>query len=105
MTAPPEVPKPCATEFESIALLLQAGGALGAYQAGVYEELIERGIEPTWLAGISIGSINCALIAGNRPVDRVKKLRAFWESVTARNSNLRSWRKCFPSAARPFVNQ
>lgn len=63
--AAPDVPRPCATEFGSIALLLQGGGALGAYQAGVYERLLEAGIEPTWVAGISIGAINCALIAGN----------------------------------------
>jgi len=63
--APDEQPKPCATEFDSIALVLQGGGALGAYQAGVYERLLEAGVEPTWVAGISIGAINSAIIAGN----------------------------------------
>jgi len=65
--AVPETARPCATPFDSIALLLQGGGALGAYQAGVYERLHEAGIEPTWVAGISIGAINSAIIAGNLP--------------------------------------
>jgi NTE family protein len=69
--------------FESVALLLQGGGALGAYQAGVYEALAEDGIHPNWLAGISIGAINCAIIAGNPPEKRVERLRQFWELVTA----------------------
>jgi NTE family protein len=60
-------------------LVLQGGGALGAYQAGVYEALQHGGMEPTWLAGISIGAINAALIAGNPPEKRVEALRAFWE--------------------------
>ncbi|TLY76508.1 MAG: patatin-like phospholipase family protein, partial [Gammaproteobacteria bacterium] len=51
--------------FERIALLLQGGGALGAYQAGVYEALSEAHLEPDWIAGISVGAINAALIAGN----------------------------------------
>jgi len=71
------------TEFESVALLLQGGGALGAYQAGVYEALAEGGIEPDWVGGISIGSINGGIIAGNKPADRVGKLRDFWESITS----------------------
>jgi NTE family protein len=69
--------------FEQIVLLLQGGGALGAYQAGVYEALAEAGLEPDWVAGISIGAINSAIIAGNPPAERVAKLRAFWETVTA----------------------
>ena len=68
--------------FECVALLLQGGGALGAYQAGVYEALSEDGIHPNWLAGISIGAINCAIIAGNPPERRVERLRQFWELVT-----------------------
>ena len=56
-----------ASEFESIALLLQGGGALGSYQAGVYEALAEAGIQPDWIGGISIGAINGAIIAGNQP--------------------------------------
>ena len=69
--------------FECIALVLQGGGALGAYQAGVYEALAEAGIYPDWVAGISIGAINCAIIAGNAPEARIKKLRGFWECITA----------------------
>jgi NTE family protein len=68
--------------FECIALVLQGGGALGAYQAGVYEALAEADLHPDWISGISIGAINGALIAGNAPQERVDKLRAFWERVT-----------------------
>ena len=107
VAAVPEAAKPCATAFESIALLLQGGGALGAYQAGVYEALQARGIEPTWIAGISIGAINSAIVAGNAPVDRVPKLRAFWELVSAGNSGLSSfWTPLFHhDTARGAINQ
>lgn len=71
-----------ASEFESVALLLQGGGALGSYQAGVYEALAEAGIQPDWIGGISIGAINGAIIAGNQPALRVEKLRGFWEEVS-----------------------
>ncbi|MCI4431655.1 MAG: patatin-like phospholipase family protein, partial [Burkholderiales bacterium] len=63
--------------------MLQGGGALGAYQAGVYEALAEAGHTPTWVVGVSIGSINTALIAGNPPEKRVERLRAFWERVSS----------------------
>ena len=66
-----------------MALLLQGGGALGAYQAGVYEALTEACLDPDW-AGISIGAINGVLIAGNAPNIRVDRLRAFWERVTTK---------------------
>ncbi|MDL2406781.1 patatin-like phospholipase family protein [Rhizobium calliandrae] len=69
--------------FERIALLLQGGGALGSYQAGVYQALAEAGLHPDWVAGISIGAINSALIAGNPPERRVEALRCFWDTVTA----------------------
>jgi NTE family protein len=69
--------------FDCVALLLQGGGALGAYQGGVYEGLAQAGLHPSWVAGISIGAINAALIAGNAPEARVEKLRSFWETVTA----------------------
>ncbi|WP_084143874.1 DUF3734 domain-containing protein [Methylocapsa acidiphila] len=69
--------------FERIALLLQGGGALGAYQGGVYQALDEADLLPDWVAGISIGAINSALIAGNPPEKRVEKLREFWELVSA----------------------
>jgi NTE family protein len=68
--------------FDCIVLLLQGGGALGAYQAGVYEALAEADLHPDWVAGISIGAINAAIIAGNPPNLRVEKLRAFWEGIT-----------------------
>ncbi|MDQ3286907.1 MAG: patatin-like phospholipase family protein [Pseudomonadota bacterium] len=67
---------------DSIALLLQGGGALGAYQAGVYQGLDEAGIAPTWVAGISIGAFNTAIIAGNPPGRRVEALREFWETIS-----------------------
>lgn len=68
---------------EKVVLVLQGGGALGAYQAGAYEALSEFGYQPDWVAGISIGAINAALIAGN-PVDRrVGRLRDFWENVSS----------------------
>jgi NTE family protein len=68
--------------FDCIALVLQGGGALGAFQAGVYQGLAEANLHPDWIAGISIGAINAALIAGNAPEARLEKLRAFWEQVT-----------------------
>jgi NTE family protein len=68
--------------FERIALVLQGGGALGAYQGGVYQALAEANLHPDWVAGISIGAINSALIAGNPPEKRVEKLREFWETVS-----------------------
>jgi NTE family protein len=69
--------------FDRIALLLQGGGALGSYQAGAYEALAEANLHPDWVAGISIGAVNAALIAGNIPEKRVEKLREFWEAVSA----------------------
>lgn len=66
-----------------VALVLQGGGALGSYQAGVYEVLASSEYLPDWVAGISIGAINAAIIAGNAPADRVARLRSFWEQITA----------------------
>lgn len=63
------------------ALVLQGGGALGAYQAGVYEGLAAADIAPNWVAGISIGALNAAVIAGNPPERRVEQLRAFWQFI------------------------
>ena len=63
--------------------MLQGGGALGAYQAGVYETLSAMGHTPDWVAGISIGAINAALIAGNPPARRVERIREFWEGVSS----------------------
>jgi NTE family protein len=64
-----------------IVLVLQGGGALGAYQVGVYQALHEAGIEPDWVIGTSIGAINASLIAGNPPEDRMARLQAFWNQV------------------------
>jgi NTE family protein len=69
-------------EYKTIALVLQGGGALGAYQAGVYEALDEAGLHPNWVAGISIGALNAAIIAGNAPEQRVARLHDFWNTIT-----------------------
>ncbi len=68
---------------ETRVLVLQGGGALGSYQAGVFEVLSEACLAPHWVAGISIGAINAALIAGNPPERRLERLRAFWEQVSS----------------------
>ena len=74
------------------ALVLQGGGALGAYQAGVFAALSETELEPHWIAGVSIGAINAALIAGNAPEQRVDRLREFWHLVSSGPSQrLPSW--------------
>lgn len=79
-SAPGQVEQP---PYDVVALVLQGGGALGAYQAGVYEGLHEAGIRPTWLAGISIGALNTAVIAGSPEAERVDRLREFWETICA----------------------
>jgi NTE family protein len=77
-------PRPCVDmQAARKALVLQGGGALGSYQAGVYEALSRRGIHPEWVAGVSIGAINAALIAGNAPNRRVERLREFWSLVSS----------------------
>ena len=76
-----KAPALAARDYETIVLVLQGGGALGAYQCGVYEGLHLAGIEPDWFAGISIGAINGAILAGNAPGERLEKLRAFWERI------------------------
>src|SRR5262245_57864587 len=68
--------------FEQTVLLLQGGGALGSYQAGVYQALAEADLHPDWVARISIGAVNSALIAGSPPEKRVQRLREFWEAVS-----------------------
>jgi NTE family protein len=73
-------------------LVLQGGGALGAYQAGVFQALTEAGVEPDWVSGISIGAFNSAIIAGNPPEARVERLRQFWEGITQPFVN---WRRPF----------
>lgn len=69
-------------QYDRIALVLQGGGALGAYQCGVVEALEGCGVHPHWVAGISIGAINAALVAGNAPGQRATAMRTFWETVT-----------------------
>jgi NTE family protein len=64
-------------------LVLQGGGALGSYQAGAFQALCRAGFEPEWIAGISIGAINAAIIAGNEPDKRLPRLKEFWEMVSA----------------------
>src|SRR5215213_7716289 len=64
-------------------LVLQGGGALGSYQAGAFQALFRSGFEPDWVAGISIGAVNAAIIAGNEGQTRVKRLKEFWEMVSA----------------------
>lgn len=79
-------PKEMAQKYERVALVLQGGGALGSYQAGVYEGLWEEEIEPDWIAGISIGALNTAIIAGNKPEDRIKALQGFWNTICKTNT-------------------
>src|ERR1700743_296224 len=69
---------------ERVALVLQGGGALGAYQAGVYQALNEAGLEPDWISGVSIGGINAAIIAGNKVDERLEALTEFWRRITDR---------------------
>ncbi|GLQ50078.1 DUF3734 domain-containing protein [Dyella flava] len=72
---------PAQDAYKITALVLQGGGALGAYQAGVYQALDEAGLQPNWIAGISIGALNAAIIAGNPPEQRVEKLTEFWKTI------------------------
>jgi NTE family protein len=70
--------------FDRIALVLSGGGALGAYQAGAYAALENRGVRPNWIAGTAIGAINAAIIAGNLPHERTFRLRQFWQELCRR---------------------
>ena len=83
-------------------LVLQGGGALGAYQAGVYQGLGEADFKPNWIAGTSIGAINAAIIAGNAPDKRVERLREFWETASA---TLPFKFALLDSQTRSFVNE
>jgi NTE family protein len=83
-------------------LVLQGGGALGSYQAGAFQALCHAGFEPEWIAGISIGAINAAIIAGNEPDRRVPRLKEFWEMV----SSPVSWNPVTPGdRARTLFNE
>ncbi len=85
-------------KYDAVAMVLQGGGALGAYQAGCFQALHEADVRIDWLAGISIGAINAALIAGNTFENRVARLRAFWERVTTPNVGLMD-----PNLFQPFL--
>jgi len=85
-TAIKNIKKKIRIDHEHIALVLQGGGALGAYQAGVFEEIATIPTEPHWVAGVSIGAINAALIVGNLPERRVERMREFWDLVSSGSS-------------------
>lgn len=74
-----------------VVLVMQGGGALGAFQAGVYEAMHEAGIEPDWVVGTSIGAINGAIIAGNKPANRIDRLREFWQQVASAPTSSDLW--------------
>ena len=98
-------PLPNKRDTGQITLVLQGGGALGAYQAGVYQALHETGIEPDWIIGTSIGAINASLIAGNAPEKRLERLRHFWQQVKRRRTGL-EWVDAFtwPAQARGWAD-
>jgi len=91
-----------ATFEEQTVFVLQGGGALGAYQAGAYTALAEAGYMPSWVAGISIGAVNSAIIAGNPPECRGERLRAFWEEVSSR---LTAWPLTNDDNSRKMFNE
>ena len=74
---------PAPRRYDNVILVLQGGGALGAYQAGVFEGMTEAGYTPNWVTGVSIGAINAALVAGNPPGKRVARLQEFWDVVSS----------------------
>jgi NTE family protein len=82
---------PISLDHDAVALVLQGGGALGAYQAGVYEEIAKLPRQADWVAGVSIGAINAALIVGNPPARRVERLREFWARVSSGVSGVAPW--------------
>ena len=92
---------------DRIALVLQGGGALGAYQAGAFEELSDTAYQPDWIVGVSIGAINAAIIAGNPPERRVERLSEFWHQVSSglpgfsENSLLMPWLRAMTEVSEP----
>ena len=101
------------SQDRQIVLVLQGGGALGAYQAGVYHALHEHGIEPDWIIGTSIGAINASLIAGNPVPDRLQALKEFWTRMAYRppfgvpawtglTDTIAYWRTLFRGIPRSF---
>ena len=97
----PSAPARPASYDKKVALVLQGGGALGSYQAGVYEALAASEYVPDWVAGISIGAINAAIIAGNAPENRVSQLRASGKKsrLTIRFGLLASVRRLLKASA------
>lgn len=89
-------------KHERTVLVIQGGGALGAYQAGVYKGLVENGMAVDWVAGVSIGAINAALIAGNPPERRLERLHAFWTRMSAPTPFV--WPGA-PALFRPMINR
>jgi NTE family protein len=79
-----ETQRPQGQKDRQTVLVLQGGGALGAYQAGVYHALHERGVDPDWIVGTSIGAINASLIAGNPRESRLERLQEFWTRMAYR---------------------
>ena len=94
--ASPEPPAIDRERFGQVVLVLQGGGALGAYQGGVFQALAEAGVAPDWVIGTSIGAINAALIAGNAPGQRLQRMTEFWSGI--RQAGLAEW-----ASALPFV--
>jgi NTE family protein len=92
-----------------VVLVLQGGGALGSYQAGAFEGLEKHSLSVDWIVGTSIGAINGAIIAGNKPEDRLGKLKGFWQSLSADTSssvpamNTLDWLKPWAPAARTYT--
>lgn len=87
----PQMPRRAGTPLplpREVALLLQGGGALGSFQAGVYQRLDELGVDVSWVAGISIGAVNAAIIAGNPPHRRMSRLKKFWLTVSGGLPNI-----------------
>lgn len=77
----PSAPSSKKQIYDRIACVFQGGGALGAYQVGAYRAIQEKGYTPNYLAGVSIGAINCAIIAGNPPEKQMDKLLTFWDTI------------------------
>jgi NTE family protein len=101
MDSPSSLPATTPAKAQRV-LVLQGGGALGSYQAGAYQALCYNGFEPEWVAGISIGAINSAIIAGNEPEKRVDRLKEFWDMV----SQPVSWNPVVPGdRARSLFNE
>ena len=87
----PHTPRPAYQLPGQVVLVMQGGGALGAFQAGVYEAMHDAGIEPDWVVGTSIGAINSAIIAGNKPAHRLDRLREFWRLVSSASTSSSLW--------------